>query len=282
MRNLQITTAITNRETAAVEIYFNDISKTNMVSPQEEVELAQKIRQGDQAALDKLVKANLRFVVSVAKKYQFQGLPLSDLINEGNLGLIKAAQRFDETRGFKFISFAVWWIRQGIMAAITENARMIRLPMNKVNEITKINKALSAIEQETMREPTNEQVAEYLQMDKLRVKEALACAPWTASYDASLIEEDSYSALDRLASNAPKTDHLLMAESLDHEIAYLLSHLSERERKILRYTYGLDGGLEMSPVDISKKMGISSERVRQLRNMALDKLKEGAKEALYS
>lgn len=273
MRNLQITSAITNRETAAVELYFSDISKMDMVSPQEEVELAQKIRQGDQAALDKLVRANLRFVVSVAKKYQYQGLPLSDLINEGNLGLIKAAGRFDETRGFKFISFAVWWIRQSIMAAITENARMIRLPMNKVNEITKINKALSAIEQNTLREPTHEQIAEYLQLDEVKVKDALFCAPWTVSYDAPLSDEDSFSVLDRLTSNVPETDHMLMKESFDHEIAYLLSNLSEREKKIIRFTFGFDGGLEMSPVDISKKMGISSERIRQIRNDALEKLR---------
>ena len=200
MRNLQITQTITNRENTSVEMYFSEIGKEPMVSAQEEVILAQKIRQGDRAALDKLTKANLRFVVSVAKKYQHQGLPLPDLINEGNLGLIKAAERFDETRGFKFISFAVWWIRQSIMSAITENARLIRLPMNKVGEITKINKALAVIEQETLREPTSEQVAAHLEMHEYKVKEALYYAPWTTSYDAPYGDEDDFSLLDCVAS----------------------------------------------------------------------------------
>lgn len=273
MRNLQITSSITNRETAAVELYFTDISKMAMISPQQEVELANKIRQGDQAALDKLVRANLRFVVSVAKKYQFQGLPLSDLINEGNLGLIKAAQRFDETRGFKFISFAVWWIRQSILAAITENARLIRLPMNKVNEITKINRAVIAIEQDTMREASYEQISEFLEMDEVKIKEALLCAPWTSSYDAPLSDEDSYTVLEKLQCDLPETDHLLMKESFDLEIAALLSKLNERERTIIELTYGLTGGLEMSPMDISKEIGMSSERIRQIRNAALKKLR---------
>jgi len=272
MRNLQITSAITNRETAAVELYFNDISRMTMVSPQEEVELAIKIRQGDQAALDKLVHANLRFVVSVAKKYQYQGLPLSDLINEGNLGLIKAAKRFDETRGFKFISFAVWWIRQSIMMAITENARLIRLPMNKVGEITKINKAAIAIEQQTQREPTQEQLAGYLEINIEKVRDALHCAPWTTSYDASL-GEDGYSLLDTLPGKETPTDGALIEESGITEVKRLLSGLSERERKIIEMTYGMAGGREMSPVDISREIGMSAERVRQIRNIAIGKLK---------
>ncbi|HVW94372.1 MAG TPA: RNA polymerase sigma factor RpoD/SigA [Mucilaginibacter sp.] len=278
MRNLQITSAITNRETAAVELYFSDISKMDMVSPQEEVELAQKIRQGDQAALDKLVRANLRFVVSVAKKYQYQGLPLSDLINEGNLGLIKAAGRFDETRGFKFISFAVWWIRQSILSAITENARLIRLPMNKVGEITRINKAAIAIEQRTLREPTQEQIAEHLEMNLDKVRDALSCAPWTSSFDASL-DEDGYSLLDSLQSETAPTDEALLLESETLEVRTLLSGLSVKERNIIEMTYGLNGGREMSPIDISKEIGMSSERVRQIRNIALGKLRESVNEA---
>lgn len=273
MRNLQITSAITNRETAAVELYFSDISKMDMVSPQEEVELAQKIRQGDQAALDKLVRANLRFVVSVAKKYQYQGLPLSDLINEGNLGLIKAAGRFDETRGFKFISFAVWWIRQSILSAITENARLIRLPMNKVGEITRINKAAIAIEQQTLREPTQEQIAEHLEINIEKVRDALYCAPWTSSFDASL-GEDGYSLLDSLPGEMPATDEALNLESQAKEMNKLLCRLSARERKIIEMTYGMNGGREMSPIDISKEIDMSAERVRQIRNIALEKLKE--------
>ena len=245
-----------------------------MISTEEEVALAIKIRQGDKAALNKLCQANLRFVVSVAKKYQHQGLPLNDLINEGNLGLIKAAKRFDETRGFKFISFAVWWIRQSIMAAITENARMIRLPMNKVNEISKINKAMSAIEQSTLREPTEEQVAEHLGMEPQRVKDALQCAPWTNSYDAPLSEEENYSMVEKFASAEPETDHLVIAEAAPQEMAYLLAGLTEREKTIILFSYGFHTGWEMSPSDIAKHIDISAERVRQIRNEALKKLRK--------
>lgn len=273
MRSLQITGAITNRETAAVELYFTDISKSDMISPQEEAVLAAKIRQGDQAALNRLIQANLRFVVSVAKKYQYQGLPLSDLINEGNLGLIKAAQRFDETRGFKFISFAVWWIRQNILAAITENARMIRLPMNKVHDITRINRAASAIEQETLREATQEQIAEYLDVDLAKVKDALLAAPWTYSYDMTL-DDDGYTMLDNLPGNDTDPDTSLLAESEKQEMTQMLACLSERERTIIKMTYGLTGEREMLPADISKVMNMSAERIRQVRNQALAKLKK--------
>jgi len=273
MRNLQITASITNRENISLETYLNELGKLDLITAQEEVLLAQKIRQGDQQALEKLVKSNLRFVVSVAKKYQHQGLPLSDLINEGNLGLIKAARRFDETRGFKFISFAVWWIRQSIMLAITENARLIRLPMNKVGEITKINKALAVLEQETLREPTCEQVAEYLEINEKKVIDALYYAPWTSSLDAPFGGEDEYSLLDSVAADTTATDHALMAESFGMEIKWLLSQLSERERKIIELTYGMTGWLEMSPSDISPHVGMSVESVRQIRNKALLKLR---------
>lgn len=274
MRELKITTNITNREAVSVETYFNDISRLPMISPEEEVALAKKIRQGDRAALDRLCTANLRFVVSVAKKYQHQGLPLSDLISEGNLGLIKAAKRFDETRGFKFISFAVWWIRQSIIAAITENARMVRLPMNKIGEISKINKALSAIEQQTLREPTEEQLAEYLGMEPQRVREALSCAPWVNSYDAPLGTEDGYSAIEKSASAEPATDHLLVAEDARQETAFLLAGLSERERIVILFSYGFQTGWEMTPADIGAHLGMGGERVRQIRNEALEKLRK--------
>jgi RNA polymerase primary sigma factor len=273
MRNLQITASITNRAEESLEAYLNELGKLDLITAQEEIVLAQKIRQGDQAALDNLVKSNLRFVVSVAKKYQHQGLPLSDLINEGNLGLIKAAGRFDETRGFKFISFAVWWIRQSIMAAVQENARLIRLPLNRVGEITKINKALAIIEQETLREPSSEQIAEYLETTEQKVKDALFYAPWTTSLDAPFGGEDEYSLLDSIASDATATDDALMAESFGMEVKWLLSQLSERERKIVELTYGMTGGLEMSPSDISPLIGMSIESVRQIRNKALEKLR---------
>jgi RNA polymerase primary sigma factor len=272
MRNLQITQAITNREDLSVEIYFNEVGKEGLISAQDEALLAQKIKQGDKAALDKLTKSNLRFVISVAKKYQFQGLPLSDLISEGNIGLIKAAHKFDETRGFKFISFAVWWIRESIISAINENARIIRLPMNKVNEITKINKALAVIEQQTFREPTNEQVADYLEISTEKVKDARYCAPWTTSFDAPF-GEDEYCLLDSIPVEHTAADHALMAESVSMEINHLLSGLSDRERKIIELTFGMAGGLEMSPIDISKEIGMSSERIRQIRNIALEKLR---------
>ena len=275
MRNLQISQAITNRESRSTETYLGEIGKVDLISAEEEVALARKIREGDQAALERLTKTNLRFVVSVAKKYQHQGLPLNDLIMEGNLGLIKAAQRFDETRGFKFISFAVWWIRQSIMAAITENARMIRLPMNKVNEITKINRALAEVEQETHREPTNEQVAEYLGMPAQKVSEALYFAPWTGSLDAPFGDGDDYALVDRVTAIDETADKALMAEDFKLEFSRMLSVLSDRERQIIEMTYGMKGWLEMSPLDISEHIGLSAERVRQLRNIAMDKLRSG-------
>ncbi len=274
MRNLQITQLITNRENQSVELYFNEIGKEEMITAQEEVILAQKIREGDQAAVEKLTKANLRFVVSVAKKYQYRGLPLSDLINEGNLGLMKAARRFDETKGFKFISFAVWWIRQSIIAAVNENARIVRLPVNKIGEITRINKALSAVEQQTLREPTDEQIAEYLDMNIDQVKEALFCAPWASSLDTPLGDGDGFSLLDRLTGDFPDPDHDLIKASCDNEVGSLLSQLSERERKIIELSYGITGGREMSPVDIAGIIGMSSESIRQIRNKALEKLRE--------
>jgi RNA polymerase primary sigma factor len=272
MRNLQITSSITNR-TSVVEKYFDEIGKVDMCTAQEEVLLAERIRNGDLAALEKLTKANLRFVVSVAKKYQFQGLPLADLINEGNVGLIKAAHRFDETRGFKFISFAVWWIRQSIIAAITENARMIRLPVNKINEIIKINKAITTIEQYTCREPLAEQIAEHLNMATDRVTEVLSQASWTVTIDAVFGDEE-YSLLDKIPSDDFPVDNALMAESFSAEISAMLSTLPCRERTIIELSFGLINGIEMVPADIAPILDLSTERVRQLKTEALLKLRK--------
>jgi RNA polymerase primary sigma factor len=274
MRQLQITQSITNRESRSTETYFRELGKVDLITPEEEAILAQKIRQGDQAALERLTKSNLRFVVSVAKKYQHQGLTLGDLINEGNLGLIKAAKRFDETRGFKFISFAVWWIRQSIMAAIVENARMIRLPMNKVNDITKINKAASILEQQTLREPSTAQLAEYMEIAEEKIVETLYHAPWTSSFDKPLGNGDDYNLLERLHSVDTFADRVLMAESFGMEMENLLSILSDRERKVIELTYGITGEPEMSPKDISRHIDLSPERIRQVRNDALQKLRE--------
>jgi RNA polymerase primary sigma factor len=277
MRQLQITSAITNREGKSTDLYLSEIGKVDLISAEEEAVLAQKIRQGDQAALDKLTRANLRFVVSVAKKYQHQGLPLNDLISEGNLGLMKAAKRFDETRGFKFISFAVWWIRQSIMEAITVNARMIRLPMNKVGEITKINKAKSTVEQILQREPTLEQVAEYLETSIEKIASALAVAPWTGSLDAPLGDGDEYSLHDRITTHENLADHALIAEDAITEVQRLLSHLNPREKTIIDLSFGLTGERLLHPADVAPIVGLTAERVRQIRNIAIDKLKNAAK-----
>jgi RNA polymerase primary sigma factor len=273
MRELQITQTITNRETRAVETYLHELGKLNLISTEEEVTLAKQVRQGDKAALDRLVKTNLRFVVSVAKRYQHQGMPLCDLISEGNLGLIKAAKKFDETRGFKFISFAVWWIRQSILAALTENSRMIRLPMNKIHDISKINKAMAVVEQETLRKPSAEQVAEYLDMSPEKVNEALYVAPWITSLDKPFGDGDEYSPYERLYEKDNRTDGALMAEDASLEISMLLSRLSERERSVIDMSFGLSGDGEVPAAEIARCLGLSRERVRQILNEALYKLR---------
>ena len=273
MRELQITPTITNRETQSVETYLSEIGKVDLISPQEEVTLAQKIKQGDQAALNKLVSTNLRFVVSVAKKYQNQGLPLSDLINEGNLGLIKAAYKFDETRGFKFISFAVWWIRQSIMFAIAENSRMIRLPMNQIGTLTRLNKAVAMIEQQEERMPTPEELADFLGTSKVKVADAMHYAPRTASYDAPYAEEE-YSMLDRLGNNEPAPDEGFNLSSFQAGIKHLLGVLTHREREIIELTFGLNNGYPLQPTDIAPMLRLSPERIRQIRNKGIKKLKE--------
>lgn len=277
MRELQITQTITNRESRAVETYLHELSRLNPLSTEEEVTLAKRIREGDQAALDRLVKTNLRFVVSVAKKYQRQGMPLCDLISEGNLGLIKAAKKFDETRGFKFISFAVWWIRQSILAALTENSRMIRLPMNKIHDISKINKAIAAVEQETLRKPSAEQIAEYLATSPEKVNDALSVAAWISSLDAPYGDEDEYSLHEQLFEKDNCTDGALVAEDASLEIKLLLSRLNERERSVIDLSFGLSGNEEATSADIARHLGLTGERVRQIRNQALHKLRNTKK-----
>ncbi len=276
MRNLQITQSITNRETQSLEAYFSEIDKEPLITADEEVILAQKIRNGDLAAIEKLIKANLRFVVSVAKKYQYKGLPLCDLVSEGNLGLIKAAERFDEKRGFKFISYAVWWIRQSIMTAILENARIIRLPTNKIDEITKINRAATALEQENLREPSPGQIAEFLEVAEDRIIEVLACAPWASSLDVAWGDEDDYSLLNRIADADAATDQALMAESLSCELKRMLANLPEKERKVIELTYGMTGELEMSLADISKHIGMTPDTIRKVKMKALEKLRSNS------
>jgi len=276
MRNLQITSAITNHETAAVELYFNDIAKIDMVSPQEEVELAQKIKLGDHAALDKLVGANLRFVVSVAKKYQHQGLPLSDLINEGNLGLIKAAKKFDETRGFKFISFAVWWIRQSILAALRENTRMLHLPDNQINLITKMGRANFELEGRLERTPSYEELAELIKVPVKKIIDAYIHSPMTVSYDRPVSDEDDFTLLEKLSDDDGGIMQQLDNESLNQLTSELLEQLSPRECRIIELSFGFNGGRALPPPEISEIIGLTSERVRQIKLEALNKLRQKA------
>nr|WP_256538667.1 RNA polymerase sigma factor RpoD/SigA [Mucilaginibacter aquariorum] len=274
MRNFHITPSITH-SSAVVEIYFADISKARMCTAEEEIDLAKRIRSGDRQALEKLTSSNLRFVVSIAKKYQFQGLALSDLISEGNLGLIKAAYRFDETRGFKFISFAVWWIRQSIIAAITENARMIRLPVNNIHEITKINKAVNAIEQQHQSPPSTEQVAEYLQMDAGKISRALQDAKWTSSLDI-VHDGEELSLLDKIYSPDDRADACFINDDRILELRNLLHKLPDRERKLIELSYGLNGLYPMVPAEIGPILGLSTERVRQLKIVALNILENSS------
>lgn len=281
MREFQISQSITNRDTRSVETYLNEVGKLSLIGIEEEVLLAGLIRQGDEAALQRLVKTNLRFVVSVAKKYQNQGMSLSDLISEGNLGLIKAAQKYDETRGFKFISYAVWWIRQSIMSALTDHMRLVRLPMNKVNDLSKIYQATAVLEQELLRKPSSEQLAEYLDMSVDKVNDALMSAARVKSLDAPLGDEDDYSLYDALCDPANYTDEALMAEDATREVGIMLSTLSERERTVLSLSFGLSGMGELLAEDIADQLGITTERVRQIRKAALLKLRNAKKSGLW-
>jgi RNA polymerase primary sigma factor len=275
MRQLKITKQVTNRETASLDKYLHDIGKENLITADEEVELARRIKQGDKVALEKLTKANLRFVVSVAKQYQNQGLSLPDLINEGNLGLIKAAQRFDETRGFKFISYAVWWIRQSILQALAEQARIVRLPMNKIGMTTKINKAIAYLEQEFERPPSVAEIAEYTKLPVSDIKEAMKNGSKHTSLDAPLLQDEDSTMIDVIKSEDSTTPETgLLYESLRKEIDRAISTLSEKEQDVIRLYFGLDGKHPMTLEEIGEKFDLTRERVRQIKEKAIRRLKQ--------
>jgi RNA polymerase primary sigma factor len=277
MRQLKISESITNRETASLNQYLSDIAKIPMITPQEEVILTQKIREGDQAALERLTNANLRFVVSVAKQYQSSGLTLGDLINEGNLGLVKAAKRFDETKGFKFISYAVWWIRQSILSAIGEQSRMVRLPLNKVGDLSKISKSSSRLEQVYERQPTPEEVAEDLEMTVEKVSHSLANSGRHLSYDTPFSSEEDNTLLDVLHSAEPGTDKEMMDESLNIEVNNSMQMLNEREREVLELFFGLKNQHAHSLEEIGEKYHLTRERVRQIKDKALARLRDSTR-----
>ena len=273
MRQLKITKSITNRESAALEKYLQEIGKEEMISAEEEVELAQRIKKGDQKALERLTRANLRFVVSVAKQYQNQGLSLPDLINEGNLGLLKAAERFDETRGFKFISYAVWWIRQSILQAISEQSRIVRLPLNQVGSVNKINREINRFEQANERRPSLEEIAEKVDLPEDKIDDAMNINGHHISVDAPFVEGEDNSLLDVMANNdAPMADNTLVAESLKAEIQTALSVLNERERNVIEASYGINTP-ELTLEEIGNKFGLTRERVRQIKEKAIRKLR---------
>ena len=274
MRQLKITKQVTNRETASLDKYLQEIGKVELITADEEVELAQRIKAGDQRALEKLTKANLRFVVSVAKQYQNQGLTLPDLINEGNLGLIKAAQRFDETRGFKFISYAVWWIRQSILQALAEQSRIVRLPLNKIGSINKINKAYASLEQQHERPPSAEEIATKLEMSEMDVKESLRNSGRHVSMDAPLVEGEDSNLYDVLNSDdSPNPDDDLMVDSLRTEIERSLATLTPRECDVIRLYFGLNGQHPLTLEEIGEKFDLTRERVRQIKEKAIRRLK---------
>ena len=277
MRQLKITKSITNRESEALDKYLQEIGKEEMISVEEEVELAQRIRKGDAKALERLTKANLRFVVSVAKQYQNQGLSLPDLINEGNMGLIKAAEKFDETRGFKFISYAVWWIRQSILQAIAEQSRIVRLPLNQVGSVNKINKVLNKFEQEHERRPSLEEISEAIDLPEDKIDEAMSVNGRHVSVDAPFVDGEDNSLLDVLVNDdAPMADRTLVMESLKAEINNALKTLNERERNIIEAFYGINCP-EMTLEEIGSKFGLTRERVRQIKEKAIRRLRVCAK-----
>ena len=274
MRQLKITKHVTNRETASLDKYLQEIGKVDLITAEEEVELAQRIKAGDQRALEKLTKANLRFVVSVAKQYQNQGLTLPDLINEGNLGLIKAAQRFDETRGFKFISYAVWWIRQSILQALAEQSRIVRLPLNKIGSINKINKTFAFLEQAHERQPSAEEIAKELDMTVEDVKQSLKNSGRHVSMDAPLIDGEDSNLYDVLRSGeSPNPDRELMHDSLRTEIERALETLTPREADVVRLYFGLAGQHSMTLEEIGETFDLTRERVRQIKEKAIRRLK---------
>lgn len=277
MRQLKISKSITNRESASLDKYLQEIGKEDLISAEEEVELAQKIRKGDHESLEKLTRANLRFVVSVAKQYQNQGLSLPDLINEGNLGLIRAAEKFDETRGFKFISYAVWWIRQSILQALAEQSRIVRLPLNQVGALNKINKALAKFEQENERMPSVEELANETNMPKEKIADSLRVSGRHVSIDAPFVEGEDNSLLDVLQNpDSPRADNGLMEESLRREIERALATLSDRERDIVRSYFGL-GCTEKTLEEISEEFKLTRERVRQIKEKAIRRLRHSSR-----
>lgn len=280
MRQLKITKSITNRESASLDKYLQEIGKEELITVEEEVELAQRIKKGDQEALEKLTKANLRFVVSVAKQYQNQGLSLPDLINEGNLGLIKAAEKFDETRGFKFISYAVWWIRQSILQALAEQSRIVRLPLNQVGSLNKINKAFARFEQEHERTPSPEELANVLELPKEKVTDTLRVAGRHVSVDAPFADGEDNSLLDVLVNpDSPNADRGLINESLSTEVDRALETLTERERDIIKYFFGI-GCSEMTLEEIGEKFDLTRERVRQIKEKAIRRLRHSSRSKL--
>lgn len=280
MRQLKITKQITNRETASLDKYLQEIGKVDLITADEEVELARKIREGDQSSLERLTKANLRFVVSVSKQYQNQGLSLPDLINEGNLGLIKAAQRFDETRGFKFISYAVWWIRQSILQALAEQSRIVRLPLNKIGSINKINKAFAKLEQEFEREPSAAEIAQILELPEQEVKDSIKNIGRHVSMDAPIMggEDENRSMHDvMIGEDSANPDRDLISDSLKKEIERSLSTLTPREADVIRLYFGLNGKYAMTLEEIGERFELTRERVRQIKEKAIRRLKHTAR-----
>ena len=281
MRQLKITKSITNRESASLDKYLQEIGREDLITAEEEVVLAKKIRDGDENALAKMVKANLRFVVSVSKQYQNQGLSLPDLINEGNLGLIKAARRFDETRGFKFISYAVWWIRQSILQALAEQSRIVRLPLNQVGSLNKINKAYSRLEQEFEREPTAAELSVVLELPEDKVADTMRVSGRHVSMDAPLLNGEDNSLLDVIINHdSPRADRLLMNESLQKEIERSLATLTERERDVIKLFFGIGCQHGLTLEEIGAKFDLTRERVRQIKEKAIRRLRHSSRSKL--
>lgn len=281
MRQLKITKSITNRNTASLDKYLQDIGKEGLITAEEEVDLARRIKNGDRIALEKLTKANLRFVVSVSKQYQNQGLSLPDMINEGNVGLIKAAQRFDETRGFKFISYAVWWIRQSILQALAEQSRIVRLPLNQVGSINRIKKVSSRLEQKYERKPSSKEIADELEIPDHKVRATMKIETKYVSMDAPLANDEDSKFLDFFVpSDSDPTDEILMRESLGSEIQRSLSTLSEKERDIINLYYGLGRNYSLTLEEIGAKFGLTRERVRQIKEKAIRRLRHTARSRL--
>jgi RNA polymerase primary sigma factor len=281
MRQLKITKSITNRESASLDKYLQEIGREELITAEEEVSLAKKIREGDQVALEKLTRSNLRFVVSVAKQYQNQGLSLPDLINEGNLGLIKAAKRFDETRGFKFISYAVWWIRQSILQALAEQSRIVRLPLNQVGSLNKINKAYSKLEQEYEREPSAEELSAVLDLPEDKVADTMRVSGRHVSMDAPFANGEDNSLLDVLVNHdSPRADNQLMSESLQKEIERSLSTLTERERDVIKLFFGIGCNHGLTLEEIGAKFDLTRERVRQIKEKAIRRLRHNSRSKL--